>query len=123
MQLAPAGQWRNYDSLNERTVAYPVQLAIRYRGQITAEIGAQCQLSPEVRRHSRGILWADGNPCMTGCLEFSFTRPVLAQSWSQTATDGVWYSTTELPSGRDQSRSLCVLRPIGSWPKARWTGE
>ena len=37
---------------------------------------------------ARGILWAGGNPCMTGCLECSLTRPVLALSLCQTATDG-----------------------------------
>ena len=33
---------------------------------------------------------------------------------SQTATDGAWYSTTALLSGRDRSQSLCVLRRSGS---------
>ena len=47
-----------------------------------------CQLRPVVRRHSRGVLWAGGDPCMTECLECSLARPVLAQSWSQTTTDG-----------------------------------
>ena len=72
---------------------------------------------------TRGILWTDGDPGMTGCLEFPLTRPVLSQSWSQTATDGAWYSTTALPSGRDRPLSLCVLRRRGSEPETRWTGE
>ena len=29
-----------------------------------------------VRRHGRGVLWAGGNPCMTGCLEYPLARPV-----------------------------------------------
>ena len=49
-------------------------------------------------------------------------NPVLAQSWSQTATDGAWYSTTALLSGRDRPRCLCVLRLSGSEPKTRRTG-
>ena len=48
--------------------------------------------------------------------------PVLAQSWSQTATDGAWYSTTALLSGRDRPRCLCVRRLSGSEPKTRRTG-
>ena len=31
------------------------------------------------------------------------------QSWSQTATDGAWSSTTALLSGRDRPRCLCVF--------------
>ena len=54
---------------------------------------------------------------MIGCLECPLARPVLAQSWSQTATDGAWYSTTALLSGRDRPRRLCVLRLSGSKPK------
>ena len=42
----------------------------------------QCQC------HGRGVLWAGGDPCMTGCLEGPLASPVLAQSWRQTATDG-----------------------------------
>ena len=72
---------------------------------------------------ARGILWAGGDPCMTGeCLECSLARPVLARSWSQTATDGAWYSTTALLSGRDRPLRLCVLRPRGSKPETRRTG-
>ena len=55
-----------------------------------------CQLRPVVRRHGCGVLWAGGDPCMTGCLESPLASPVLAQSWSQTATDGAWFSTTAL---------------------------
>ena len=55
-----------------------------------------CQLRPEVRRHGRGVLWAGGDPCMTGCLEGPLASPVFAQSWSQTATDGAWSSKTAL---------------------------
>ena len=58
-----------------------------------------------------------GDPCMTGCLECQLASPVFAQSWSQTATDGAWYSTTALPSGRDRPRCLCVLRLSGSEPQ------
>ena len=65
---------------------------------------------------------AGGDPCMTGCLECPLARPVLAQNWSQTATDGAWYSTTALLSGRDRPRRLCVLRLSGSEPKTRRTG-
>ena len=72
--------------------------------------------------HGRGVLCAGGDPCMTVCLECPLTRPVLAQSWSQTATDGAWYSTTSLLSGRDRPRCLCVLRLSGSESKTRRTG-
>ena len=68
---------------------------------------------------ARGILWAGEDPCMTECLECSLARPVLAQSWSQTATDGARYSTTALLSGRDRPLRLCVLRPRGSKPETR----
>ena len=71
---------------------------------------------------ARGILCAGGDPCMTGCLESPLARPVFAQSWSQTATDGACFSTTALLSGRDRSLRLCVLRPRGSEPKTRRTG-
>ena len=70
---------------------------------------------------ARGILWAGGHPFMTGCLECSLARPVLAQSWSQTTTDGAWYSTTALLSGRDRPLRLCVLRQRGSKPETRCT--
>ena len=82
-----------------------------------------CQFWPVVRRHGRGVLWAGGDPCMTGCLEGPLASPVLAQSWSQTATDGAWSSTTALLSGRDRPRCLCVLRLSGSEPKTRRTGS
>ena len=72
---------------------------------------------------TRGILWAGGDLDMTGCLECPLTRPVLAQGWSQTATDGAWYSTTILLSGRDRTLSLSVLRWCGSEPETRWIGE
>ena len=58
---------------------------------------------------------------MTGCLESPLASPVLAQSWSQTATDGAWFSTTALLSGRDRPLRLCVLRPRGSEPETRCT--
>ena len=80
------------------------------------------QLRPVVRKHGRGVLWAGGDPCMTGCLECPLARAVLAQSWSQTATDGAWYSTTALLSGRDQPRYLYVLMLSGSEPETRRTG-
>ena len=64
-----------------------------------------------------------GDPCMTGCLEGPLASPVLAQSWSQTATDGAWSSTTALLSGRDRPRCLCVLRLSGSKPETRRTGS
>ena len=70
----------------------------------------------------RGILWAGGDPRMTGCLESPLARPVLAQSWSQTATDGACFSTTALLSGRDRPLRLCVLRPRGSESETRRTG-
>ena len=82
-----------------------------------------CQLRPEVRRHGRGVLLTGGDPCMTGCLKCPLTSPVFAQSWSQTATDGAWYSTTAVLSGRDRPRCLCVLRLSGSEPKTRRTGK
>ena len=71
---------------------------------------------------ARAILWANGDPCMTGCLESPLARPVVAQSWSQTATDGACFSTTALLSGHDRPLRLCVLRPRGSEPKTRRTG-
>ena len=42
----------------------------------------KCQMSilTNVWRHGRGVLWAGGGPCMTGCLECPLARPVLAQS-------------------------------------------
>ena len=70
---------------------------------------------------ARGILWAGGAPHKTGCLENPLARPVLAQSWSQTATDGACFSTTALLSGRDRPLRLCVLRPRGSEPETRCT--
>ena len=82
-----------------------------------------CHLRPEVRKHGRGVLWAGSDPCMTECLECSLARPVLAQSWSQTATDGAWYSTTALLRGRDRPQCLCVLRQRGSEPETQRTGE
>ena len=45
------------------------------------------------------------------------------KSWSQTATDGAWSSTTVLLSGRDRPRCLCVLRLSGSEPETRRTGS
>ena len=60
---------------------------------------------------------------MTGCIECPLACPVLAQSWSQTATDGAWYSTTALLSGRDRSQCLCVLRRSVSEPEIWRTGE
>ena len=59
---------------------------------------------------------------MTGCLESPLARPVLEQSWSQTATDGACFSTTALLSRRDRPLRLCVLRPRGSEPETRRTG-
>ena len=114
----------NYDSLFVRTVAFPVQVAYWIK-EVIAPCGtsAPCQLRPEVRRHGRGVLWTGGDPCMTGCLECPLASPVFAQSWSQTATDGAWYSTTALLSGRDRPRCLCVLRLSGSEPKTRRTGS
>ena len=87
----------NYDSLFVRTVALPVQVAYWIK-EVIAPCGTSvpCQLRPEVRRHGRGVLWTGGDPCMTGCLECPLASPVFAQSWSQTATDGAWYSTTAL---------------------------
>ena len=76
-----------------------------------------CQLRPVVRRHCRGVPWAGGDPCMTGCLEGPLASPVLAQSWSQTVTDGAWSSTTALLSGRDRPRCLCVLSLVVPSPK------
>ena len=58
---------------------------------------------------------------MTECLESPLASPVLAQSWSQTATDGAWFSTTALLSGHNRPLRLCVLRPRGSDPEARCT--
>ena len=114
----------NYDSLFVRTVAFPVQVAYWIK-EVIAPCGTSvpCQLRPVVRRHGRGVLWAGGNPCMTGCLEGPLASPVLAQSWSQTATDGAWSSNTALPSGRDRPRCLCVLRLSGSEPETRRTGS
>ena len=114
----------NYDSLFVRTVAFPVQVAYWIK-EVIAPCGTSvpCQLWPVVRRHGRGVLLTGGDPCMTGCLECPLASPVFAQSWSQTATDGAWYSTTALLSGRDRPRCLCVLRLSGSKPKTRRTGK
>ena len=76
-----------------------------------------CHLRPAVRRHGRGVLWAVGDPCKIGCLECPLARPVLAQSWCETATDGAWYSSTALLNGRDRPRCLCVLKLSASEPK------
>ena len=113
-----------YDSLFVRTVALPVQVAYWIK-DVIAPYGTSvpCQLRPVVRRHGRGVLWTWGDPCMTGCLECPLASPVFAQSWSQTATDGAWYSTTALLSGRDRPRCLCVLRLSGSEPKTQRTGK
>ena len=62
-----------------------------------------------------------GGPCMKECLKSPLASPVLAQSWSQTATDGAWFSTTALLSGRDRPLRPCVLRPRGSKPETRCT--
>ena len=80
-----------------------------------------CQFWPVVRRHGRGVLGAGGDPRITGSLKSPLVSPVLAQSWSQTGTDGVWFSSTALLSGRDRPRCLCVLRLSGSEPKTRRT--
>ena len=90
----------------------------------TCGYSVPCQLRPVVRRHGCGVPWADRNPYMTGCLEspLAICEAVLAQSWSQTATDGAWFSTTALLSGRDRPRCLCVLRLSGSEPETRRTG-
>ena len=72
---------------------------------------------------ARGILWAGGDPGMTGCLESPLASPVLAQSWSQTATDGACFSTTAFLRRRDRPLRLCVRRPRGSEPKTRRTGR
>ena len=93
----------------------------RVTTQHTPKCVENCSNRKVVRRHGRGVLWAGGDPCMTGCLECPLARPVLAQSWSQTATNGAWYSTTALLSGRDRPRCLCVLRLSGSEPKTRRT--
>ena len=71
---------------------------------------------------ARGILWAGVDLCMTECLECLLARPVLARSWSQTATDGAWYSTTALLSGRDRPLRRYVHRPRGSELETRCTG-
>ena len=124
LSLLKSQKWSNYDSLFVRTVAFPVQVAYWIK-EVIAPCGTSvpCQLRPEVQRHGRGVLWTGGDPCMTGCLECPLASPVFAQSWSQTATDGAWYSTTALPSGRDRPRCLCVLRLSGSKPKTRRTGN
>ena len=97
-------------SLLEKEVMAPCGTSVPY------------QLRPAFRRHGRGVPWAGGDPCMTGCLEYPLASPVLAQSWSQTATDGAWYSTTALLSGPDRPRCLCVLRLSGCEPETRRTG-
>ena len=58
---------------------------------------------------------------MTGCLESPLASPILAQSWSQTATDGAWFSTTAILSCRDRPLRLCVLRPRDSESETRCT--
>ena len=35
------------------------------------ENSVPCQLRPVVRRHGRVFLWAGGDPCMTGRLEYT----------------------------------------------------
>ena len=115
----------NYDSLFVRTVAFPVQVAYWIK-EVMAPRGysVPCQFWPwsgDMVVGSWGL--AGGDPRMTGCLESPLVSPVLAQSWSQTATDGAWFSTTALLSGRDRPRCLCVLRRSGSEPKTRRTGK
>ena len=73
------------------------------------------------RRH--GSWYPGGDPDMAGCLECPLTRPVLAQSWRQTATDGAWYLTTALPSCRNRPLTICVLKRRGYEFVTRWTGE
>ena len=111
----------NYDSLFARTVAYPVQVAYWIKrswppADTVSHVNFD-QWSEDM------VLGAGGDPRMTGCLESPLVSPVLAQSWSQTATDGAWFSTTALPSGRDRPRCLYVLRLSGSEPKTRRTGS
>ena len=62
----------NYDPLIVRTVAFPVQVAYwTKRSWPPAEIVSHVKFDQWSgdRRHGRGVLWAGGNPCMTGCLE------------------------------------------------------
>ena len=90
MEFTPANfGGSNYDSLFVRTVAFPVQVAY-WTKEVIAPCGysVPCQFWPVVRRHGRGVLWAGSDPCMTGRLEYPLAWPVLAQRWSQTATDG-----------------------------------
>ena len=83
-------------TLFRRTVAWSNQSLDRERW-LPREISAPCHIKSGTLRwpgdmtRGTGILWAGGNPDMTGCLECSLTRPVLAyfkaylaQSWSQT---------------------------------------
>ena len=75
-------------------------------------------LASLARRRGPRYPVAGGDPCMARCLESSLARPVLARSWSQTATDGAWFSTTAILSDRDRPLRLCVLRPRG-WFRAQ----
>ena len=109
----------NYDSLFVRTVAFPVQVAYWIK-EVIAPCGTSvpCQLKPEVRRHGRGVLWTGAILAWQGV---SSARLQAQSSRKDGATDGAWYSTTALPSGRDRPRCLCVLRLSGSEPKTRRT--
>ena len=113
----------NYDSLWAHSCE--IQSILGSREVLTA--GNWCPICYILlywpRNMVRCILCAGGDPGMTGCLECPLTRSVLAQSWCQNATNGAWYLTTELLSGRDRPLRLCVLRRYGWKPKTRWTGE
>ena len=51
------------------------------RASYRRKFGAPCQIWLRCPGDvARGILWAGGNPCMTGCLECQLTRPVFARS-------------------------------------------
>ena len=108
-------------TLFRRTVALSKQSLDRER-QLPRKIDVPCHIWLRWPGDMvRGIPWAGDDPGMTGCLECPLTRPVLAQSWCQTATDGTWYSTMVLLSDRDRPLNLCVLRRRGSEPETRWT--
>ena len=97
-----------------------VQLILGSREVVTAE--NWCPI-PHFTSHWSGgivcgILWADGDPGLTVSRVPVYKIGPRAKLESDCA-DGAWYSTTALPSGRDRSQCLCVLRQSGSEPETR----
>ena len=112
-------KWSNYDSLWAH--GRVIQSILGLREVVTAEnwcpIPHLTVFGPEVWSVGRWRSWYDRvsrMPAYQTCLRAKLESDL---------TDGGWYLTTALPSSRDRSQSLCVLRRSGSESKTGWTGE